>query len=132
MFECSSTIQEIQQRQKRLQYRSDWLKAILDETERELRLLVPVEERAEEDEPETVLSEAEILEFVNNLSSVLLNLEQEAKTPSEIQQRREQLEYQKLALYSLWKETQREIELIGEIIAEAEKNEEGEKAELSS
>jgi methyl-accepting chemotaxis protein len=38
----SSTLEEVQQRKEQLQYRQVWLQAILDETQREIKLLSPI------------------------------------------------------------------------------------------
>jgi hypothetical protein len=45
----SSTLKEIQQRQADLQYRQVWLKALLDETTRELQLLSVITQPADQD-----------------------------------------------------------------------------------
>jgi len=44
----SSTLKEIQQRQADLQYRQVWLKALLDETDRELQLLSVITQPTEQ------------------------------------------------------------------------------------
>ena len=43
----SSSIEEIQQRQEQLQYRQVWLQAILEETQREIKLISPIAQLAQ-------------------------------------------------------------------------------------
>jgi phosphodiesterase/alkaline phosphatase D-like protein len=115
-YDSSSTLPEIKQRRKQLQYRRDWLEALQDETIRELKILFQVEELTEEHEPDIVVSDGDILQFVNQMSNVLLDFEQQMNTPEEIKQRQEQLQYYRACFQYLLDDTLRELTILGEIV----------------
>jgi hypothetical protein len=118
-YDSSSTLPEIQERQIRIQYRYDWLQALLGETLRELKLLLKVEELTEEYDPELAISDGEILKFVNQISNILLDFEQHGNTPQEIQQREQQLQYYRACFQYLLDGTVRELGILSEIVKES-------------
>lgn len=120
MFECSSSIEEMQERQKRLQYRKDWLEALLAETQRELESITPPEELAKIEQAESQqgkIPEYEVFEFLNRMAQVLLeSIKKTWTTPEEIRERRQELLYHRKVFCSLLDETQRELDVLPEII----------------
>ncbi|MGB5593612.1 MAG: hypothetical protein WBM62_06205 [Crocosphaera sp.] len=115
-YDSSSTLPEIQQRQMRLQYRRDWLEALLKETERELKLLFKVEELTEEHQPDIIVSDRDVLSFVNKIFDVLLEFETVANSPEEIENRKEQLQYYRACFQYLLDSAMRELDILAEII----------------
>jgi hypothetical protein len=115
-YDSSSTLPEIQRRQMRLRYRYEWLQALLDETILELKLILKVEELIEEQDQDVIISDREILKFVNSMPKVLLDFEKTAKTPEEIQQRQQQLEHYQACFQYLLDDTHRELTILTEII----------------
>lgn len=115
-YDSSSTLPEIRQRQMRLRYRYDWLQALLNETILELKLILKVEELIVEQDQDVIISEREILKFVNSMPSVLLDFEKKAETPEEIQKRQQQLEHYQACFQYLLDDTHRELTILAEII----------------
>ena len=115
-YYCSSTLLEIQQRYIRVQYRRDWLQALLDETVEELKIILKVEELTEESDSELTISDDDILKFANQISNVLLDFEQKVNTPQEIKQREQQLQYYRACFQYLLDDSHRELLILAEIV----------------
>jgi hypothetical protein len=115
-YECSSSLAEIQQRNERLKYRRDWLEALLDETYLEIHAIMTPEDWQIDEDEDKVVSEKEILEFINRVAQVVIEFEVQVNTPEEIENRKQQLKHYRNCFQYLLEETRRELSLMTEII----------------
>jgi len=104
-LECSSSVEEIELLKSTLEYRRDWLEAILFETALELKKLLNVEELTAENSPDIVFQDAELPILVNQLSQSFIDFMRgdavTYETPEEKQKVYERLQYQSSILRSL-------------------------------
>lgn len=126
MYECSSKPDEIWERYQQIQYRKTWLEALLQEVQLGLEAL-PEKEAPPLKKKRPKPSSVEVMMFINELSSLLLEFEEfedKTQTSEALKKRQERLQYQKFMLEMLLDNLNREIQfIISEVFPESKAEE---------
>lgn len=119
-LECASSPAEIKQLQRSLIYRRQLLEALLDETHRDLKILLNIEELTAENNPLMLFEDSELPPLINKLSQSFIDFirtdVRQYETPEARQQACAQLQYQSSLLRNLIRQIELQIGTVAETL----------------